>query len=72
MIWDQIFSVASAAAMVGWAVLILAPRRIVLLGVAVRHAISPPTGSQQGGSGTHGIWKPPYRHSRALTTAQPQ
>lgn len=39
MDWDQVFSLASTAAMAGWAILILAPRRIAVLGATVRHAI---------------------------------
>lgn len=39
MTWDTLFSLASSTAMLGWAILILAPRRIAALGVAVRYAI---------------------------------
>ncbi|MFN3144244.1 MAG: ABA4-like family protein [Paracoccaceae bacterium] len=39
MNWDTLFSLASSTAMLGWAILILAPRRIAVLGLTVRHAI---------------------------------
>ena len=39
MPWDTLFSLASSTAMLGWAILILAPRRIAVLGLTVRHAI---------------------------------
>lgn len=39
MTWDTLFSLASGIAALGWAILILAPRRIAVLGVTVRLAI---------------------------------
>ncbi len=39
MTWDQAFSLSNMLAMLGWIVLLLAPRRIEALGLAVRYAI---------------------------------